>query len=78
MPRLPKAGISERSGVESIPSVRPELALTQHATKIVAGGAFLLTVFAGVWLVASEVPSLKMHRTRVIVVGAERAIAAFR
>jgi len=51
------------------------LALTQHTTKILSEVGFLLIVFAGVWLVASEIPSLKLHKTRVIVAGVALALA---
>jgi hypothetical protein len=36
---------------------------------------FLLIVIAGVWLVASEVPALGLHRARIIVAGAALAAA---
>jgi hypothetical protein len=51
------------------------LALT-HATGIkLAEVGFLLIVIAGVWLVVSEIPTLRAHRARSIVAGAVLAAA---
>jgi hypothetical protein len=36
---------------------------------------FLLILFAGVWLVSSEVPALRGHRARTVVAGAALAAA---
>jgi hypothetical protein len=51
------------------------LALTPNTTKTVAEVGFLLLLFAGVWLVASEIPALKMPRARRIVAGTALAAA---
>jgi hypothetical protein len=51
------------------------LALTRDTTKILAEVGFLLILFAGVWLVASEFPALKMPRARRIVAGCALAVA---
>jgi hypothetical protein len=51
------------------------VALSKHATDIVAEVGFLLIVIAGLWLVASEIPALKMAKTRRIVAGIALAIA---
>jgi hypothetical protein len=51
------------------------LALSKHATDVVAEVGFLLIVIAGLWLVASEIPALKMAKTRRIVAGIALAIA---
>lgn len=42
------------------------LAMSRHASDIVAEVRFLLVVIAGLWLVASEIPALKMAKTRRI------------
>jgi hypothetical protein len=36
---------------------------------------FLLILIAGVWLVAAEIPALRLHRARTIVAGAALAVA---
>ena len=36
---------------------------------------FLLILIAGVWLVASEIPALGLHRARTIVAGTALAVA---
>jgi hypothetical protein len=51
------------------------LALSRDTTKTVAEVGFLLILFAGVWLVASEFPVLKMPRARRIVAGSALAAA---
>jgi hypothetical protein len=51
------------------------LALSRDTTKILAEVGFLLILFAGVWLVASEFPILKMPRARRIVSGTALAAA---
>ena len=51
------------------------LALSKQDTDIVAEVGFVLIVIAGLWLVASEIPALKMAQTRRIVAGVALAIA---
>jgi hypothetical protein len=38
---------------------------------------FLLIVISGVWLVAAEIPALRLRRTRNIVAGIALAVAGF-
>ena len=56
-------------------TLRQMLALAHDTTKTLAEVGFLLILFAGVWLVASEIPSLKMPRARGIVAGVALALA---
>jgi hypothetical protein len=51
------------------------LALTHRTTVRFADFAFLLILFAGIWLVAAEVPRLRLHAARTIVAGTALAIA---
>jgi hypothetical protein len=51
------------------------LAISQHTGVRLAEVGFLLILFAGVWLVASEFPQLGLSRTRIIVSGSALAIA---
>jgi hypothetical protein len=51
------------------------LALTRDTTKTLAEVGFLLILFAGIWLVASEIPALKLPRARRIVAGSALAAA---
>jgi hypothetical protein len=51
------------------------LALSKHATDIVAEVGFLLIVIAGIWLVASEIPALRIAKARRIVAGIALAAA---
>jgi hypothetical protein len=44
-------------------------AITQHTGLRLAEVGFLLILFAGVWLVAAQVPRLKMGTVRMIVAG---------
>jgi len=47
-----------------------------HGTGIkLAEIGFLLILIAGVWLVATEIPALRLHRARTIVAGAALAAA---
>lgn len=47
-----------------------------HQTGIrLAEVGFLAILFAGIWIVASEIPALRMHRARVIVAGLALALA---
>jgi hypothetical protein len=45
------------------------LTLTAKASDRLAEVAFLLLVIAGLWLVASEIPAMKMSKARRIVAG---------
>lgn len=56
-------------------TLRQVLVLTHNTTKTLAEVGFLLILFAGVWLVASEIPMLKMPRARRIVAGVALALA---
>ena len=51
------------------------LALSRHTGVTLAEVGFLLIVFAGIWLVAAQIPILKMPKTRTIVAGSALAIA---
>jgi hypothetical protein len=47
-----------------------------HQTGVtLAEVGFLLILFAGIWFVAAEIPSLKLSRVRRIVAGAALAVA---
>ena len=50
-------------------------ALSQHTGIRLAEIGFLLMVFSGVWLVAAQIPRLKLERVRMIVSGAALALA---
>jgi hypothetical protein len=50
-------------------------ALSHHTGIRLAEVAFLLLLFAGVWLVAAQVPGLKLGRTRTIVSGTAFALS---
>ncbi|HVM55855.1 MAG TPA: hypothetical protein VMT74_00235, partial [Gaiellaceae bacterium] len=50
-------------------------ALSHHTGIRLAEVGFLLILIAGVWLVAAEVPQLKLQRTRTIVAGSLLAAA---
>lgn len=51
------------------------LALAAHSGVRLAEIAYLLIVFAGTWLVASEIPRFKIRKSRRIVTGAALAAA---
>jgi len=53
----------------------PMLALTHQTSVRLAEVGFLLMVFAGVWLVAAEIPRLGMAKARTIVAGVALALA---
>jgi hypothetical protein len=57
-----------------MPLVNFVLALTHHAGIDLAEVGFLLILIAGVWLVAAEIPQLKLGRSRRIVAGTALAI----
>jgi len=47
-----------------------------HQTSVtIAETAFLLILFAGIWFVAAEIPSLRASRARRIVAGTALALA---
>jgi hypothetical protein len=49
--------------------------LTKSSTVKLAEVGFLLILIAGIWLVASEIPALKLQKTRTIVAGLALAVA---
>jgi hypothetical protein len=51
------------------------VALTHHTGVHIAEVGFLLIVFAGIWLAAAQIPSLKLATARTIVAGVALAIA---
>ena len=52
------------------------LAMTQRTGIRLAEIGFLLILFAGVWLVASQIPRFKIATARTIVAGVALAVAA--
>jgi hypothetical protein len=50
-------------------------ALSSHTGVTLAEVGFLLILFAGVWLVAAQIPAFKMPRVRTIVAGIALALA---
>jgi hypothetical protein len=53
-----------------------ELLTISYDTSVrIAEVGFLLILFAGVWLVAAEIPALKLSRVRTIVAGTALAAA---
>jgi len=54
---------------ETMPRMNVVAALSAHTGIRLAEVGFLLFLIAGVWLVAAEVPQLKLARTRRIVAG---------
>jgi hypothetical protein len=55
--------------------VKAVLAMSAHTGVRLAEVGFLLILFAGVWLVAAEIPRLRRSRVRIIVAGVALAIA---
>ena len=51
------------------------LTLNKPTSARIAEVGFLLIVFAGIWIVASEVPKLKLHTARMVVAGIALAVA---
>jgi hypothetical protein len=51
------------------------VAMTHQASVRLAEVGFLLLVFAGVWLVAAEMPRLVLRRLRTVVAGVALALA---
>jgi hypothetical protein len=56
-------------------TILPMLALSHHTGVTLAEVGFLLILFAGVWLVAAQVPAFKMPIARTIVAGIALALA---
>ena len=48
--------------------------MSEQTGKLLAQVGFLLILFAGVWLVAAEVPAFRMEATRIIVAGTALAL----
>ena len=63
--------------VQIIPNelMNPIFALSHHTGVRLAEVGFLLILFAGVWLVASQIPQLKFSHARTIVAGVALALA---
>jgi hypothetical protein len=55
--------------------VNSVLALTHQTGRTLAEVGFLLVLFAGVWLVAAQIPRFRMARARTIIAGIALAIA---
>ena len=51
------------------------LALSHQTGRTLAEVGFLLILFAGVWLVAAQIPAFKIPTERMIVAGIARALA---
>jgi hypothetical protein len=51
------------------------LAMSAHTGARLAEVGFLLILFAGVWLIAAEIPRLGLSRLRTIVAGVALAVA---
>jgi len=58
-----------------MPLMEPILALTRHTAIRLAEVGFLLILLAGAWLIAAQIPQLKLARTRTVVAGWLLAIA---
>jgi hypothetical protein len=56
-------------------AMHPWLALSHHAGLRLAEVGFLLIVFAGIWIVAAQIPAFKFSQARTIVAGAALAAA---
>jgi len=53
----------------------PVLALSHQSGVTLAEVSFLLILFAGIWLIAAQVPAFKMPGARTIVAGIALALA---
>ena len=51
------------------------VALTHHTGVRLAEVGFLLILFAGIWLVAAQIPQLRMGTARMIVAGTALAVS---
>jgi hypothetical protein len=58
-----------------IATIVPMFALSHHTGVTLAEVGFLLILFAGVWLVAAQIPAFKMPTARTIVAGIALALA---
>lgn len=56
-------------------SRRPDRPLSHHTSVILAEVAFLLILFAGIWLAAAQIPLFGNERGRTIVAGIALALA---
>jgi hypothetical protein len=52
------------------------VAITEHGGIRLAEVGFLLIGFAGVWLVAAQIPQLRLGAARTVVAGAALAVGA--
>ena len=68
------AHIRQYRAVE-IATIVPVLALSHQTGVTLAEVGFLLILIAGVWLVAAQIPALKMRTARMIVAGIALALA---
>jgi hypothetical protein len=57
-----------------MPAMTLIFSLTRHTGVRLAEVGFLLILFAGVWLVAAQIPQLKLGTARTIVAGVALAI----
>ncbi len=55
--------------------MNPVVELSSHTGVRLAEVGFLLIVFAGVWLVAAEIPRFKLKRAGTIVAGVALAVS---
>ena len=58
-----------------VTTMGPMLALSHQTGVTLAEVGFLLILFAGVWLVAAQIPAFKMPTARTIVAGIALALA---
>jgi hypothetical protein len=58
-----------------MPRMTVIFALTRHTGRRVAEVGFLLLLFAGIWLAATQLPQLKLRALRTVVAGVALAIA---
>jgi hypothetical protein len=66
---------SPHSRLVEIATIVPVLAFSHAAGVTLAEVGFLLILFAGVWLVAAQIPVFKMPKARMIVAGIALALA---
>jgi hypothetical protein len=64
-----------KSRAVEIATIVPVLALSHQTGVTLAEVGFLLILFAGVWLVAAQIPAFKMPVARMIVAGTALALA---
>jgi hypothetical protein len=69
-------GAARHADTQERESIRQMLATISYQTSIrLAEVGFLLVLIAGVWIVAAEVPQLKIARTRMNAAGTLLAVA---